>query len=90
VTDPDLSWRDYANCLGIDPDVFYPERRDPRLIGRHVAAAKTICHSCTVQAECREYAIAHERWGIWGATTPTERRHIRIARRHAQRLKATA
>ena len=20
------SWQDYANCLGVDPDLFFPER----------------------------------------------------------------
>ena len=24
--DDDRSWQDYANCLGVDPDLFFPER----------------------------------------------------------------
>ena len=22
----EASWQDYANCLGVDPDLFFPER----------------------------------------------------------------
>jgi WhiB family redox-sensing transcriptional regulator len=22
----DLGWQEYANCLGVDPDLFFPER----------------------------------------------------------------
>ncbi len=26
-TDPeDRSWQEYANCLGVDPDLFFPEK----------------------------------------------------------------
>ena len=24
--EPDPDWHDYANCLGVDPDLFFPER----------------------------------------------------------------
>ena len=25
----DLTWQEYANCLGVDPDLFFPERGVP-------------------------------------------------------------
>jgi WhiB family redox-sensing transcriptional regulator len=85
-----MTWWDHAACQGVDPDAFFPPREEPRITKLRVAAAKAICAGCTVQTQCLEWAVAHERWGIWGNTTPTERRHIRIARRHARRLKAAS
>lgn len=39
--------------------------------------AKLICDFCPVKALCAEYAIlANEPYGIWGATTPAERKII--------------
>ena len=39
--------------------------------------AKLICDFCPVKALCAEYAIlAQESHGIWGATTPAERKLI--------------
>jgi hypothetical protein len=39
--------------------------------------AKLICDFCPVKVLCAEYALlAHEPFGIWGATTPAERKLI--------------
>lgn len=39
------------------------------------AAALTACTTCPVLAHCASYAdVADERWGVWGGTTPTDRR----------------
>jgi WhiB family redox-sensing transcriptional regulator len=79
-----MTWWDHANCLGIDPDVFFPPREHPRITELRVAAAKAICAGCTVQVECLQYALDRpERYGIWGKKTPTQRRLIRRDRRHA-------
>lgn len=42
--------------------------------------SKKICGKCVVQNECLEWAIKHEDHGMWGGTTPTERRRIRRQR----------
>lgn len=67
-----LSWQKYAACLEADPEIFFPER------GYSSAAAKAICATCPVVAECLEYALAtHQQYGIWGATSDRERRKLR-------------
>lgn len=39
--------------------------------------AKIICDFCPVKLLCAEYAIlAHEPYGIWGGTTPADRKLI--------------
>ena len=76
--EPDPDWHDYANCLGVDPDLFFPER------GASTRTAKGICRECTVRDECLEFAIvSSEKFGIWGAMSERERRKIRKERQIA-------
>lgn len=46
--------------------------------------AKEICNRCPVMAECFTYGmVAQEPYGIWGGTTPDERRNARNKSRRA-------
>ncbi|MFZ0059030.1 MAG: WhiB family transcriptional regulator [Acidimicrobiales bacterium] len=66
------SWHRQANCVGIDPDQFFPER------GQSTREAKEVCRGCAVRVECLEYAIANvEKSGIWGGLSERERRRLR-------------
>ena len=68
-------WQDLANCLGVDPDLFFPER------GASTREAKEVCKGCSVRAECLEYALSNgERFGIWGGLSERERRRLRRQR----------
>jgi WhiB family transcriptional regulator, redox-sensing transcriptional regulator len=74
------AWQDYANCLGVDPDLFFPER------GASTREAKEVCRGCVVRDECLEYALANgEKFGIWGGMSERERRRIRRQRALARR-----
>jgi len=80
--DPDdRSWQDLANCLGVDPDVFFPfDSHDEDL-----AAAKAICAECSVRRQCLEYALTtRQDAGVWGGKSERERRRIRRSRRQLQ------
>ena len=61
-SDPgDHGWQDDANCLGVDPDLFFPER------GASTREAKEVCRGCVVREECLEFALQNgEKFGIWG------------------------
>ncbi|MHB8262790.1 MAG: WhiB family transcriptional regulator [Acidimicrobiales bacterium] len=73
--DVELSWKLKANCAGVDPDLFFPER------GASTREAKSVCRGCIVREDCLEYAICHgEKFGIWGGLSERERRRIRRAR----------
>lgn len=75
IAEEDKAWQDYANCLGVDPDLFYPER------GASTREAKEVCRGCAVSYECLEYALLNgEKFGIWGGTSERERRRIRRQR----------
>ena len=62
-------WVLKGNCSDADPDVMFPEPREP------VDGALAICASCPVRTPCLVRALeARDRHGIWGATAPRERR----------------
>jgi WhiB family redox-sensing transcriptional regulator len=68
-------WQTRANCMGVDPDLFFPER------GSSTREAKEVCRGCVVQEDCLEFAIANgEKFGIWGGMSERERRRVRRAR----------
>ncbi len=76
----DTAWREHANCLGVDPELFFPER------GVSTKEAKEVCRGCEVRVECLEYAIANgEKFGIWGGRSERERRKIRRERTKGRR-----
>ena len=39
--------------------------------------ARSICGQCIHQAECAEWGIRYERFGIWGGLTELDRKNIR-------------
>jgi WhiB family redox-sensing transcriptional regulator len=78
-------WQENANCMGVDPDLFFPER------GASTREAKAVCAGCEVRVECLEYALANgEKFGIWGGLSERERRRLRRQRALARRNAATA
>ena len=50
ILSADRAWQDQANCLGVDPDLFFPER------GASTREAKEVCRCCVVRGECLEDA----------------------------------
>jgi WhiB family redox-sensing transcriptional regulator len=75
------SWRDVGSCRDSDPNLFYP-------LGRGLAArqqaeeAKQYCSTCPSQEPCLAYALATgQELGVWGGTSPEERRLIARSRR---------
>lgn len=72
----DLDWQLHARCRGLPTDVFFMSdgEKGARKVARE-EHAKRVCRSCMVEHECLNYAvISGEPYGIWGATTPRERR----------------
>jgi WhiB family transcriptional regulator, redox-sensing transcriptional regulator len=66
-----------AACTDLTTDqveqLFWPLHDD----GPEADAAKAICRSCTLVDDCRTWALeTRQPYGIWGATTPDERRTI--------------
>ena len=65
-------WYDEAECKGLDPSLFYPDRGDS------TAEAKAVCAMCPVQVQCAEHALATmEKNGVWGGTSERQRKAMR-------------
>ncbi len=80
IGEGEQSWQSRANCMGVDPDLFFPER------GSSTREAKEVCRGCVVRQDCLEFAIANgEKFGIWGGMSERERRRVRRERVLAQR-----
>ena len=71
----EAGWQLEANCLGVDPDLFFPER------GASTKEAKAVCKGCVVREDCLEFALQNgEKFGIWGGLSERARRRIRRQR----------
>ena len=69
------AWRSEALCVGLDTTLFYPEGKGKK------AGGLTLCQRCPVRVDCLEYVmeaqISAEDYGVWGGTTPKQRRKLR-------------
>lgn len=71
---PEAQWRSRGECLRHDPELFFPNAADDP------GVALRICGGCSVAGPCLAAALdAGECDGVWGATTPDERRLMRAA-----------
>lgn len=78
------SWAADSACAEADPELFYApdNERDGALRDRRVAAAKAICATCEVRAECLVYAYdTRQSHGVWGGLDEHERRTLATRRK---------
>lgn len=77
-------------CAGAATEVFFPSDRDddgkrlmswPQIREHYEYAATRYCGQCPIVEACREYAIAHEEYGLWGGLSPVQRKAERKARK---------
>jgi WhiB family redox-sensing transcriptional regulator len=71
----DFAWQNVAACQGMPLILFFGPDNE-RAPERHIRerAAKAICDTCTVQADCLDYAVKRpEKDGTWGGLGPDER-----------------
>lgn len=74
------AWMADGNCVGLDPERFFPGR------GASTRPARAVCHGCPVREECLEFAMATgEKEGVWGGRSERERRRLRTKRPMAPR-----
>jgi WhiB family redox-sensing transcriptional regulator len=68
-------WQRMGLCRGRDSaQFFHPDGERGASRGRRETAAKQLCHSCPVRAECAAHALAtREPYGVWGGFTEAER-----------------
>lgn len=66
-------------CITYDTEIFFPE---PNELGKYSESdfdmAKSICNNCWMKDACLSFALqTNEKEGVWGGTTPAERRRIK-------------
>jgi WhiB family redox-sensing transcriptional regulator len=60
-------------CAQTDIEIFF----SPSPTSREAVMAKEICGRCVDREACADWALRHEDSGIWGGTSPKERRKMR-------------
>ena len=68
-------WQRLGLCRGRDSaQFFHPDGERGASRGRREAAAKALCRTCPVRAQCAAHALnTREPYGVWGGFTETER-----------------
>jgi WhiB family redox-sensing transcriptional regulator len=78
------NWRDVGYCRDKDPNLFYPLGRG-RTALEQIEVAKAYCRVCPAREPCLAYALASgQMLGVWGGTSPEERRVLLGRGRRAQ------
>ena len=88
--DPMREPREYENplCAQSGGDFWFPEQG----LGRTPEAvyARSICNQCIHKAECAEWGINNEIYGIWGGLSEYDRKQIRRQRKIVVRREESA
>lgn len=69
----DDDWMRAAACKGLTQLFFPGPAERPQARQRREAAARHVCASCAVQADCRAFARCHHEYGLWGGESEDER-----------------
>lgn len=66
-----MDWRHRGSCRDVDPELFFPAPKDRRAL----AAARSVCATCPVIAECLKWALDNGQIdGVWGGLSEDELR----------------
>ena len=57
------TWRDFAACLTVGPEIFFPEKGENDLS----RAAKRICATCPVTSNCLSFAFSSAQTSAFSA-----------------------
>jgi WhiB family redox-sensing transcriptional regulator len=72
----ETSWMAEGRCATEPPDTFFPSD------GVGVEKARKICHTCSAQEVCLEYALRNRiDHGVWGGHSERSRRRLLKARK---------
>lgn len=70
------TWRDKANCLNADPNLFFDDE-EPRGVQReNRRTVRALCAVCPVIAHCATFGVAQE-GGRWAGYRPNTLRDMR-------------
>ena len=69
----EVDW-ERAECRGMYTDLFY-DVEEQRNVEAYffINAVRETCARCPIWRDCFQYAYEHERYGVWGGMTSSER-----------------
>jgi WhiB family redox-sensing transcriptional regulator len=68
----ELAWQEFALCVDTPLDWWYIGRGESP-----PAEAAAMCDACPAWKACRDWALRHEKFGIWAGTSERQRRILR-------------
>jgi WhiB family redox-sensing transcriptional regulator len=71
-------------CAEVGTILFFaPDKDDPmgKIEKEFYRYARQVCATCPHKAECAEWGLENEEYGVWGGLTPLQRRALRSERR---------
>ena len=72
---PELPRWELRACQAMDPEIFWLDADTDADVPNHIALAA--CNRCEIAVSCLEWAMVHERLGVWGGTTPRQREKLK-------------
>ena len=72
-----------AACADKPTDMFFPHGEN---ISQKTQEAIKVCNGCPIAVQCLTWAIQNEDHGIWGGTTPSERKELRRSPKRREML----
>lgn len=90
VTDLKVAFMRQGHCQGMDTNLFFPYKGTSSVEALKACNGTEYDPVCPVKTECLEYAMSLPVVcvGIWGGTTPKDRRRIRSDTAEPVRLRA--
>lgn len=80
-----MDWREQAECLKADPELFFPVGNTGPALDQ-IERAKAVCASCSVTEMCLQYAMdTNQDYGVWGGLNEDERRTLKRRAARARR-----
>jgi len=71
-------WRNKAECLKTDPELFFPTGEKSKHDIDQIEAAKKFCVRCLVKEQCLQYALeTSQNFGVWGGLSEDERTSLK-------------
>lgn len=68
-----LAWTADAACVGRTELFFAPAGERPEARAVREAKARSVCETCVVLEQCRDWAREHREYGFWGGESEEER-----------------
>jgi WhiB family transcriptional regulator, redox-sensing transcriptional regulator len=71
-------WRNQAECLKVDPELFFPVGETSPNDKQQIKDALAVCAMCRVTDQCLDYALTNNQTiGVWGGLSANKRQSLK-------------